>query len=62
MHKFFKLLCVGFLCVTASYGQQSAIYTSDVSKYVSALSLYNNEQYLASQVLFQNVKDEVLQI
>lgn len=59
MHKFFKLLCVGFLCVTTSYGQQSAIYTSDVSKYVSALSLYNNEQYLASQVLFQNVKDEV---
>ena len=59
MYKFFKLLCVGFLCITASYGQQSAIYTNDVSKYASALSLYNNEQFLASQVLFQNVKDEV---
>lgn len=56
MHKLFKLLCVVFLYITASYGQQSAIYTSDMAQYASALSLYNNEQYLAAQNLFKNVE------
>ena len=58
MHKYVKLLCITFLYITASYSQQSAIYTDDLVKYTSALSLYNNKQYLAAQTLFQEAKDE----
>lgn len=58
MPKFWKLLCVVFLYITASYGQQSAIYTDDLVKYTSALSLYNSQQYLAAQTLFQEIKDD----
>lgn len=45
--------------------QQSATYTSDLVDYQKALSLYNNQQYRASQSLFNAVKktanEEVLQ-
>ncbi len=45
--------------------QQSAAYTNDLVDYQKALTLYNNQQYLASQSLFGAVKktadDEVLQ-
>ena len=45
--------------------QQSAAYTSNMVDYQKALSLYNNQQYLAAQSLFGNVKktakEEVLQ-
>lgn len=47
-------LCVSFQ-ITA---QQSAIYTSNLAEYQKALSLYNNEQYLAAQSLFSSVKKE----
>ncbi|AUP78295.1 tetratricopeptide repeat protein [Flavivirga eckloniae] len=36
--------------------QQSATYTSNLVDYQKALSLYNNQQYLAAQTLFGNVK------
>ena len=36
--------------------QQSAIYTSNSVDYQKALSLYNNQQYLAAQSLFRQVK------
>ena len=45
--------------------QQSAAYTSSLVDYQKALSLYNNQQYLAAQSLFGSVKktakEEVLQ-
>ncbi|GAA3610891.1 tetratricopeptide repeat protein [Flavivirga amylovorans] len=45
--------------------QQSATYTSNLVDYQKALSLYNNQQYLAAQSLFRNVKktakEEILQ-
>ena len=45
--------------------QESAIYTSDIVEYQKALALYNNQQYLAAQSLFNQVKktakNEVLQ-
>ncbi|MDD7885329.1 tetratricopeptide repeat protein [Flavivirga sp. 57AJ16] len=45
--------------------QQSATYTSNLVDYQKALSLYNNQQYLAAQSLFGNVKktakEEILQ-
>ncbi|MCF7569503.1 tetratricopeptide repeat protein [Sabulilitoribacter arenilitoris] len=36
--------------------QQSATYTSNLVDYQKALSLFNNQQYLAAQSLFRNVK------
>lgn len=45
--------------------QQSAAYTSNLVEYQKALSLYNNQQYLAAQSLFGNIKktakEDVLQ-
>ena len=45
--------------------QQSATYTSSSVDYQKALSLYNNQQYLAAQSLFRQVKktskEEILQ-
>ena len=45
--------------------QQSAAYINDLADYQKALSLYNNQQYLASQALFGSVqktaKEETLQ-
>ncbi|GAA4292378.1 tetratricopeptide repeat protein [Aestuariibaculum suncheonense] len=38
--------------------QKSATYTSDLVDYQKALSLYNNQQYMAAQTLFSNVKKE----
>ncbi|MCH4551342.1 tetratricopeptide repeat protein [Aestuariibaculum lutulentum] len=38
--------------------QQSAVYTSDLVDYQKALSLYNNQQYMAAQALFSNVKKQ----
>ena len=38
------------------FAQQSAIYTNSLVDYQKALSLYNNQQYQASQSLFKSVK------
>lgn len=56
--KFASLLVVFFLSITSHFAQQSAIYTNDLVKFNRALELYNNEQYLAAQTLFDDVKDE----
>ncbi|GAA3569964.1 tetratricopeptide repeat protein [Snuella lapsa] len=37
-------------------GQQSAAYTNSLVDYQKALTLYNNQQYLAAQGMFSNVK------
>ncbi|MEP5340491.1 MAG: tetratricopeptide repeat protein [Algibacter sp.] len=55
-----KKISVSFL-VALSFSfqiiaQQSATYTSDLVDYQKALSLYNNQQYRASQSLFNTVK------
>ena len=41
------------------YSQQSAIQTNELADYHRALDLYNNQQYLAAQALFDEVQDEV---
>ncbi|MCF1191408.1 tetratricopeptide repeat protein [Mangrovimonas sp. AS39] len=40
------------------YSQQTAAYTSDLVDFQKALSLYNNDQYLAAQSLFKEVKNQ----
>ncbi|MCB4799529.1 tetratricopeptide repeat protein [Neotamlana laminarinivorans] len=49
----------------ALWAQQSATYTSNLVDYQKALSLYNNQQYLAAQSLFSSIKktaeEEILQ-
>ncbi|MFH6768168.1 tetratricopeptide repeat protein [Gaetbulibacter aquiaggeris] len=45
--------------------QQSEIFTNDLADYQKALTLYNNQQYLASQSLFESIektsKEDALQ-
>ncbi|GAA4959351.1 tetratricopeptide repeat protein [Algibacter aquimarinus] len=57
------VLGIGFCCQIIA--QQSATYTSSLVDYQKALSLYNNQQYLAAQSLFRQVKktanEEILQ-
>ncbi|HMC00529.1 MAG TPA: tetratricopeptide repeat protein [Flavobacteriaceae bacterium] len=48
------LVLIGFYY--QMFGQQTAAYTSDLVDYQKALSLYNNQQYLAAQSLFYQVK------
>ncbi|SFZ92693.1 TolA-binding protein [Flaviramulus basaltis] len=57
-----------FVAISFSFqiiAQQSATYASNLVDYQKALSLYNNQQYLAAQSLFSSVKktakEEVLQ-
>lgn len=48
-----------FLAICFSFSllaQQSAVYTSNMVDYQKALSLYNNNQFLAAQSLFGSVK------
>ncbi|MFN4762805.1 tetratricopeptide repeat protein [Gillisia sp. Q332] len=52
------LFVVFFLAITSLFAQQSAIYTNSLVKFNRALELYNNQQYLAAQTLFGDVKDE----
>lgn len=57
-----KINSVSFLMALGiSYqisAQKSAVYTSDLVDYQKALSLYNNQQYMAAQALFSNVKKQ----
>ena len=51
---------IGVFCLLCNYwvfSQQSAIYTSELVDYQKALSLYNSQQYLAAQSLFDVIKD-----
>lgn len=49
---------VFFLFITSLFAQQSAVHTNSLVKFNRALELYNNEQYLPAQNLFDDVKDE----
>ena len=51
------LLC--FMMVTATYAQQSKIATDDLATYNQAIDLYQEDQYLASQRLFEKVLETV---
>lgn len=55
-----------FVVVSLSaYSQQTEIFTNDLETYNKAVELYNNEQFLAAQTLFDRVKrqasDETIQ-
>lgn len=53
-------LFVVFLFLSVSvFPQQTAIQTNELADYNRALELYNNQQYLAAQTLFDEVQDEV---
>ncbi len=39
--------------------QQTAIFTNDLETYTKAIELYNNQQFLAAQALFDRVKRQV---
>ncbi len=55
-------ICLFVVLVFSSvlgFSQQSAIQTNELADYNRALELYNNQQYLAAQTLFDEVQDEV---
>lgn len=56
-HKILFFCLLGMLTFPTIYGQKSAAYTNDLVKFNKALSLYNSKQYLASQTLFEEVKN-----
>ena len=47
------------LIFTASFSQQTAVFTNELVDYNKALELYHNNQFLASQNLFAKVKNTV---
>ncbi len=47
------------LVIDGVQAQQSEIYTNDLVDYQKALSLYNNKQYQAAQVVFESIKENV---
>ncbi|WP_055448204.1 tetratricopeptide repeat protein [Lacinutrix mariniflava] len=49
-------LFVSLSFVLVSFAQQSAAYTNDFVEFQKALSLYNNQQYLAAQAAFKQVE------
>lgn len=54
-----KNLYIFLLALACSFqvlAQQSATYTNDLVDYQKALSLYNNQQYLAAQSLFNQIR------
>ena len=57
-----KIIILFFLLFIAEInqvsGQQSAIYTSNLSEFDNALSLFNDKQYQSAQILFEKVKQE----
>ncbi len=65
VRKYLLALVLTFYITQLSFGQQSAVYTSDLVEYQKALTLYNSKQYLAAQALFDTIQDgtndEVLQ-
>ncbi|MBT8261723.1 MAG: tetratricopeptide repeat protein [Bacteroidia bacterium] len=49
-----------FVCFSFSVlSQQTAIFTNDLEAFNKAIELYNNEQFLAAQSLFDRVKNQV---
>ncbi len=58
MQKAISIFLLFFVLSFVSIAQQSAIYTDDLVKYTAALSLYNSQQYLAAQTVFQEIQNE----
>ncbi|MCM4159707.1 tetratricopeptide repeat protein [Antarcticibacterium flavum] len=54
--KFASVFFGFFLSVSTMVAQQTAAYTNELVTFNRALELYNNEQYLAAQKLFDDVK------
>ena len=46
------------LALSPVSAQKSAIYNNQTSEYDQAISLYNDQQYLAAQILFEKVKED----
>lgn len=53
-HILISLVALGFSLQV--YAQKSAAYTSSLVEYQKALSLYNNQQYLAAQAVFSQIE------
>ena len=56
-----KNLIIASLLVLFSgtiFSQESAIYSNDLEEYHKAFELYNNQQFLAAQVLFSEIKEK----
>ena len=51
---FVVLICFSFQGIS----QRSATYTNDLAEFNRALELYNNQQFLAAQNLFDDVKEQ----
>jgi TolA-binding protein len=45
----------------SSYSQQTAAFTNDLVAFNQALELFNNDQYLAAQSLFDKIKETAKQ-
>lgn len=50
------LFSLFFVVSFSTYAQKSAIYTHDSKDFDKALSLYNDNQYVSAQVIFEKVK------
>lgn len=50
-------LALAIVCNFSIFAQQSATYTSELVDFQKALSLYNSQQYLAAQSLFDQIQD-----
>ncbi|GAB1857703.1 tetratricopeptide repeat protein [Flavobacteriaceae bacterium MHTCC 0001] len=51
-----SIYILAFFISMHGFSQQSAIYTNSLAEYQKALSLYNNQQYLAAQSLFSQIR------
>ena len=52
---FFLFFAAGIAKVS---GQQSAIYTNNLSEFDKAISLFKDKQYQSAQILFEKVKHD----
>ncbi|TYC16316.1 tetratricopeptide repeat protein [Bizionia gelidisalsuginis] len=55
-HIFYSILAIGFSIQVSA--QESATYTNDLVDYQRALTLYNNQQYLAAQAVFNTIQKD----
>ncbi|MGB1307691.1 MAG: tetratricopeptide repeat protein [Oceanihabitans sp.] len=53
-----SILILAIACCCQVFGQQTAVYTNSLVDYQKALSLYNNQQYLAAQSMFFQLQKE----
>lgn len=59
MRKFSRLLFLLILVASLSMAaQKSAIYTSDLKDYNKAVALFNDDQYVSAQLIFDKIKSE----